>query len=96
MTQRYFVRPNGSYLGAFDGPGDVNTFFDATSGKWRKPRAAEIEVPSAPADASQTWGGNAWSAPPPPVPDPPTGDQLARALIKKGVISQADIDAERA
>ncbi|MER9506046.1 hypothetical protein [Mesorhizobium sp. M0579] len=43
---KYFVDGNGAYLGGFDGA---------------EPPDNSIEVPEAPGDARQVWGGSSWS-----------------------------------
>lgn len=48
---RYFVDPDGAYIGAFAGA---------------QPPAGAVQVPSPPADARQVWSGGAWQPLPPP------------------------------
>lgn len=66
MTQ-YFVDGNGAYLGGYDGA---------------DPPDGAIEVPEAPADASQTWDGHAWSDAP-----------AVRQLVLKSIVQARIIEA---
>lgn len=65
---KYFVDKQGVYIGGFDGA---------------EPPAGAIEVPFAPAFASDIWDGKAWQAGTRPVPMI-TADQLLAAWEKKG------------
>ena len=44
---KFFVYPNGAYIGAFDGA---------------EPPDGAVEVPTAPEDGRQTWDGEKWGA----------------------------------
>lgn len=52
QTTRFFVRPDGSYIGGFAGqtPEQLAALLPADA----------IEVPSAPDDARDTWDGVKW------------------------------------
>jgi len=49
MTQKFYVGPDGHYIGSFDGV---------------EPPVGSIEVPIAPEDARQVWSGSAWTVTP--------------------------------
>ena len=53
-----------------------------------------VETP-APAHGSQRWDGAAWTGAI-PAPEKFRPDLLEAALIRKGVVTAADVDAERA
>lgn len=52
-----------------------------------------IEVPGAPDHAAQRWDGAKWSAA--PVQQKNEADALRAALIRKGVLTVGEIDAEK-
>ena len=80
---RYFVDSQGRYVGGFDGAGALV----------RVPPSS-VEVPLPPEDARQTWNGTQWSAPPPPVTSLDING-LADALVAKGVLTRAEVDAKK-
>lgn len=80
---RFFVKPDGSYIGGFDGAGALALV-----------PADAIEVPAPPEDARQVWNGGAWG-PKPAAPKRVDLDQLAARLVAKGVLSAADLDAAK-
>lgn len=87
MTQRVWASATGAYLGTYDGGSDA-----------APPEAASmppgaVRVAAAPAHAAQLWDGTKWVG---PIPVTRTDDEALRAaLIKKGVLSAAEIDAEK-
>jgi len=82
MTQKYYVDPNGKYIGSWDGSEpDANL------------NAVEVKTP--PQSIEQTWNFSTkkWSAYIAPAPVTPelTVAQLTAQLKTKGVISDIDI-----
>ncbi len=80
MTQ-FFVRQDGSYIGAFDVPEEALEDLLPTDA---------IEVSPAPKDARQIWQFPGWSAAPPPSVEPLTSEELYDMLETKGVIGAND------
>lgn len=80
---KFFVRPDGSYIGGFDGADALKLV-----------PADAVEVPAPPDDARQTWNGAAWSAKPAPEKRL-TVEALAARLVAKGALSAADVDAAK-
>ncbi len=76
MTEKHFVDNLGKYLGGFVGV---------------EPPEGAIEVPFAPDDARQIWGGSEWGAVPVTVPETVTPRQARLALIAAGL--DDDVDA---
>lgn len=89
---RYYIDAAGSYLGGWQERPPTEE-----GGPVRPPDfpPGAIEVPTAPADARQVWDGSAWSAVPAPPPPPPTIDEVVAVLEKKGVLTRADVAAEK-
>ena len=79
MSAKYFRNGAGAYLGAFV-DGAV-------------PPVGAIEVPSAPAHAAQVWDGAKWAGAIPVQRD--DADAIRQALIRKGTLTAAEIDAEK-
>lgn len=87
MTQRVWVSAAGAYLGTFDGGNDAAPPEAAAM----PPGAVRVAV--APAHVAQLWDGTKWTG---AIPVTRTDDEALRAaLIKKGVLSAAEIDAEK-
>ena len=83
---KYYVDPNGKYLGGFDGGVDEGGVeIEHTD----VPKGA-VAVPAPPEDARQTWDGAAWSAAPAGDPDPLDAEELYDMLVAKGVVAEAD------
>lgn len=83
---KFFVRPDGSYVGAFDVPDDDLAGL-------LPPGAVEVETP--PADGRQVWGFPGWSPAPAPGPAPLDIEGLADLLVAKAVLTRAEIDGKR-
>jgi len=69
---RYFVDTDGVYLGGYDGA---------------EPPAGAIEVPDAPADASQIWSNGAWSE------LAPARQMIAKSTVQARIIAAGKMDA---
>ena len=79
LMTKYFIDAQGNYIGGFDGA---------------LPPAGAIEIQAPPAHGLDKWDGAEWIPyVPPTAPKPETVADLKAALIAKGVITQADVDA---
>ena len=77
---RYFIHPRGNYIGGFDGA---------------DPPVGAIEIAAPPKHGLDKWDFNAqaWLPYVPPLPLKTKADKILIALVAKGVIKQADVDA---
>lgn len=83
---RYFVDPQGNYLGGYDGPDEGLP--DHLKGM--------EEVPTAPEHARQPWRNGAWGAIPKAAEAEPTEDQvLLEALKEKAALTTGELDAAK-
>lgn len=107
--EKYYVDAAGNFLGTYVGfqPADIPLIVDGEptlddsgaavmeSPPYVEPAAPEgaIEVPMPPADGRDKWDGKKYV---PHVEPPPPIDTaaLVNLLIKKGLLSQADIAAQ--
>lgn len=74
---KYYVDANGKYIGGFDGAA---------------PPVGAVEVPSAPASASDVWNGDGWTLVA-VVPEEVTRRQGIQALLLEGV-TEAMVEAK--
>lgn len=83
VETKYYVDMDGKYLGGFsDGNASI-------------PQGA-IEVPSAPADARQSYANGVWSAPPPPIIPTITTRQFLIAAAANGLITWEEAKSSEA
>lgn len=83
---RYFVDPEGNYLGGYDGPDD---------GLPDRLKGME-EVPTAPDHARQPWRNGAWGAIPEAAEaEPSDTDVLLEALKEKVAPTTGELDAAK-
>ena len=80
MITKYYVDPDGAYLGAYVGA---------------EPPEGAIEVPAPPADGAEIWDGTKFNPAPAPVPQVITCGQGREALYNVGLFGnvQPAIDA---
>lgn len=81
----YYDKTTGAYLGSYRGPDETNPYDGNPSVEGQR-------------SGLTRWDGSAVVDVPAPEPEPTSGDRieaLEKALIKKGTVSRAEIDAER-
>ena len=80
MTTKYYVDPDGAYLGAYVGA---------------EPPEGAVQVPAPPTNGLDVWDGEQFKLAPPPVPQIITSGQGKEALYNAGLFSgvQPAIDA---
>jgi hypothetical protein len=75
MITKYYVDPDGAYLGAYVGA---------------EPPEGSIEVPAPPADGAEIWDGNQFSPAPARAPQEVSMRQARLSLLARGVLGQVD------
>jgi len=83
---KYYVDPNGTYLGGFDGGVDEG----GVEIEHPDVPAGAVEIMAPPEDARQVWDGTTWSPKPAPDVAPLTAEELYDMLAAKGVVVEAD------
>lgn len=71
---KYYVDAQGAYLGGWDS----------------SPPVGAIEVPDAPEDARQVWGGAQWGEAQPSVPQSVTMRQARLAMLQAGILDDVE------
>jgi hypothetical protein len=75
MITKYYVDPDGAYLGAYVGA---------------EPPEGSIEVPAPPADGAEIWDGIQFSPAPARAPQEVSMRQARLSLLARGVLGQVD------
>jgi len=75
MITKYYVDPDGAYLGAYVGA---------------EPPEGAIEVPAPPADGAEIWDGIQFSPAPAQAPQEVSMRQARLSLLARGVLGQVD------
>jgi hypothetical protein len=75
MITKYYVDPDGAYLGAYVGA---------------EPPEGAIEVPGPPADGMEIWDGDRFNPVPVRAPQEVSMRQARLSLLARGVLGQVD------
>ena len=75
MITKYYVDPDGAYLGAYVGA---------------EPPEGAIEVPAPPADGAEIWDGQQFVSAPARAPQEVSMRQARLSLLARGVLGQVD------